>query len=86
MESPEKFFSALIGSNQRLPNGNTLITESDKGHVFEITREGKIVWEFYNPNINMEAKKRETIYRMTRIYNPEIHRLIETETYINDLR
>ena len=80
-ESPEKFYSALMGSSQRFPNGNTLITESDKGRVFEITREGKVVWEFYNPNINMESKKRETIYRMTRIFNPEIHKLIETEIY-----
>ena len=46
----EPFYSATCGSAQRLPNGNTLITESDNGRAFEITPENKIVWEFYNPH------------------------------------
>jgi len=33
-----------------LPNGNTLITESENGKAFEVTPEGKIVWEFFNPH------------------------------------
>jgi hypothetical protein len=33
-----------------LPNGNTLITESDNGRAFEVTREGEIVWEFLSPH------------------------------------
>lgn len=61
------FFSRTRGSAQRLPNGNTLITESDKGHVFEITENGKIVWEFYNPEIREEEEERAAIYRMMRI-------------------
>jgi hypothetical protein len=44
-----EFYSKTCGTNQRLPNGNTLITESDNGRAFEITREKKIVWEFYSP-------------------------------------
>ena len=32
-----------------LPNGNRLITESDGGRLFELSPEGKIVWEFMNP-------------------------------------
>jgi hypothetical protein len=43
------FFSATLGSCQRLPNGNTLITESEAGRAFEVTRENEIVWEFRNP-------------------------------------
>jgi hypothetical protein len=74
---PENFYSALMGGNQRLANGNTLITESDKGHVFEITKEGKVVWEFYNPNIKSEDKERESIYRMIRIFNPVIYKQIK---------
>jgi len=66
-DQPEEFFSLKRGANQRLPNGNTLITESDKGHVFEITRDGKIVWEFYSPEI--ERGQRKAIYRMMRIIN-----------------
>ncbi len=67
----EEFFTYGRGSSQRLPNDNTLITESNKGRVFEITKNGKIVWEFYNPNIKQESQRRETIYRMSRIVNPE---------------
>jgi hypothetical protein len=62
---PESFFSRWQGNAQRLDNGNTLITESDRGHVFEITREGEIVWEFWNPEI--EDDKRKRIYRMVRL-------------------
>ncbi len=43
------FYSPGIGSCQRLPNGNTLITESMFGRAFEITREKEIVWEYYSP-------------------------------------
>lgn len=79
-EPAQEFYSAFRGSSQRLPNGNTLITESDKGRVFEVTREGEIVWEFYNPNTRKGAKERGAIYRMTRITNPEKYGLkIETE-------
>jgi len=45
----EPFFSKNRGSNQRLPNGNTLIADSDSGRAFEVTREGEIVWEFLVP-------------------------------------
>jgi hypothetical protein len=64
---PEAFFSEDRSSAQRLPNGNTLITESRKGRVFEITSDGEIVWEFYNPDIDEENETRSTIYRMMRI-------------------
>jgi len=43
------FFSRSQGRNQRLPNGNTLITESDNGRIFEVTPDKSIVWEFVNP-------------------------------------
>lgn len=46
----EPFFTAKCGYNQRLPNGNTLITESDNGRAFEVTPGKKIVWEFFNPH------------------------------------
>ncbi|MCK9523389.1 MAG: arylsulfotransferase family protein [Proteobacteria bacterium] len=58
------FFSEFRGSNQRLPNGNTLITESDKGYVFEVTPGGKTVWRFANPDI--EKTIRAPIWRMVR--------------------
>ena len=41
--------SGTLGSVQRLPNGNTLITESHRGRAIEVTPEGRVVWEFHNP-------------------------------------
>jgi hypothetical protein len=38
-----------MGSAQRLPNGNTLITEASFGRFFEVTKEGEIVWDYVNP-------------------------------------
>lgn len=61
------FFSDTRGGVQRLPNGNTLITESNKARVFEVTKRGKIVWEFFGTKVNMKSEKRIGIYRMTRI-------------------
>jgi len=43
------FFSPRMGLAQRLPNGNTLITESSFGRLFEVTSRGEIVWEYVNP-------------------------------------
>ena len=44
------FHSETCGSNQRLPNGNTLITESDSGRAFEVNANGKQVWRFVSPH------------------------------------
>jgi hypothetical protein len=44
-----RFYSSLVSSAQRLPNGNTLITEGVDGRIFEITRDNEIVWEYVNP-------------------------------------
>jgi Arylsulfotransferase (ASST) len=41
--------SAIRSSQQRLANGNTLITESSGGRILEVTRTGDIVWQFVNP-------------------------------------
>ena len=43
------FFSRVRSAEQRLPNGNTLITESDGGRLLEVTAGGEIVWEYLNP-------------------------------------
>ena len=64
-DPPETFYTEGRGAAQELPNGNILITESGKGHVFEITRDGAVVWEFWNPQFNDDGK-RVAIYRMIR--------------------
>lgn len=40
------FFSPNISGAQRQPNGNTLICEGNSGHLFEVTPEGDLVWEY----------------------------------------
>jgi hypothetical protein len=76
-EPPEGFHSKWRGSNQRLPNGNTLICESEKGRAFEVTPEGEIVWEFYNPVI--VSGKRFLIYRMMRLFPEDVEKWLDTE-------
>jgi hypothetical protein len=49
-DPPEDFYTLARGSAQRLANGNTLIAESDKGRIFEVTPAGEIVWSFVNPS------------------------------------
>jgi len=45
------FFSPRMGLAQRLPNGNTLITESSFGRFFEVTSQGEIVWDTSIPSL-----------------------------------
>jgi len=66
---PESFFSNTRGSNQRLPNGNTLTGEADIGHLIEVTPDGEIVWEYQNPD-TLKNGKPQALYRVIR-YSPE---------------
>jgi hypothetical protein len=43
------FFTEIMGSKQRLKNGNMLIVESMNGRVLEVTGDGDIVWEYIKP-------------------------------------
>jgi hypothetical protein len=50
--SQPPFFSPIVGGQQRLPNGNTLITEGYYGRIFEVTADGEIVWDYIYPEAN----------------------------------
>ncbi len=63
--NPTDFYTKSRGSSQRLPNGNTLIAESEKGHAFEITQDGEIVWDYFSPFAD-ESGKRSTLGRIRR--------------------
>ena len=73
---PQSFYTLSKGSAQRLDNGNTLITNSDNGKVFEVTSAGEIVWEyrctFYN-----QHDRRAAIVRAHRFVPGAIEGLIE---------
>lgn len=49
-DPPATFSSSLAGTVDRLPDGNTLVTESVPGRAFELDPEGRIVWEFRTPH------------------------------------
>jgi hypothetical protein len=61
-----RFFSTNISGAQRLPNGNTLITAGAGGRMFEVTREGAIVWEYMFP-LFAGANQSNAVYRAYRV-------------------
>ncbi len=72
-DPPATFYSRSRGASQRLPGGNTLVTESDAGRVFELDPDGRVVWDYYCDLIRGDGDRRErsTIYRLERITDPE---------------
>jgi hypothetical protein len=58
------FFSTNISGAQRLPNGNTLITEGAGARVFEVTTQRRIVWEYMSANA---AGAPSNVYRAYRL-------------------
>ena len=62
-----RFFSTYVSAAQRLPNGNTMITEGADGRLFEVTSEGNIVWEYINPFLDEDSTNRNTVYRAYRV-------------------
>lgn len=71
-----KFYSPLISSAQRLPNGNTLICEGCFMRMFEVTPDKEVVWEFIAPFKGMN----QMIYRAYRYpydYVPQLEKPTE---------
>jgi hypothetical protein len=74
-----RFYASNISGAQRLPNGNTLITEGPSGRLFEVTKEGKIVWEYINP-LFTGAQSTNSVYRAYRLpydWIPQIMKPVE---------
>jgi hypothetical protein len=44
-----EFYSFMVSGAQRLPNGNTLITEGASGRILEVTMGHVPVWEYISP-------------------------------------
>jgi outer membrane protein assembly factor BamB len=73
------FFATNISGAQRLANGNTLITEGPDGRLFEVTREGAIVWEYVFPFYS-GARATNSVYRGYRLpyaWIPQLQRPAE---------
>ncbi len=61
-----RLYSAFVCSAQRLPNGNTMITEGNGGRIIEVTPEHEIAWEYISPYVN-RTMKFTLVYRAYRI-------------------
>lgn len=70
-----RFYSPYISSAQRLPNGNTLITEGADGRLFEVTSEHEIVWEYISPyKNNFNANMVYRAYRVPYEWVPQLQK------------
>jgi len=61
------FFATNISGAQRLPNGNTIVTEGPSGRLFEVTKEGTIIWEYVFPIFTAGARPTNSVYRAYRL-------------------
>ena len=69
-----KFYSDYVSSAQRLPNGNTLITEGAFGRIFEVTPDYQTVWEYISPYYE-KTENFNLVYRAYRVpydYVPQL--------------
>ena len=51
------FFTGMLGYAERLPGGNTLITESMQGRAIEVSPKGELLWEYLSPYRDGENDK-----------------------------
>ena len=79
-QTPQDFYSRIMGCVQRLPNGNTLICDSTSGVVFQVTPDGKQVWKYVYPmdadtplNQGEEASPRENLQHL-HVLNNAVYR------------
>jgi Arylsulfotransferase (ASST) len=63
------FFSSTAGIQQSLPNGNLLVASSRGGRVFELARDGRIVWQWTPSYLPMRE------HRYPYDYCPQLARL-----------
>ncbi|MEM8962533.1 MAG: aryl-sulfate sulfotransferase [Acidobacteriota bacterium] len=53
-KDPKTFYSDGRGTVHALPNGNVLVASSNQGKIFEVTREGEVVWRYLHRDDNGE--------------------------------
>lgn len=76
----QQFFSGHISGAHRLPNNSVVVCEGSSGRVFEVTRNGEVVWEWTNPftNIGPRGNTSVSMYRAHR-YLPDHPALADRE-------
>jgi len=83
-----RFYSPFVSSAQRLPNGNTLVTEGASGKLFEISQGHDIVWEYISPYWG-DILPINQVYRAYRIpyeWIPQLDKPVEKDIPKLDIR
>jgi hypothetical protein len=83
-----RFFSHYVSSAQRLPNGNTFITEGADGRLFEVTSSGEIVWEYVSPyfGANQPVNRVYRAYRLPYDWVPQLAKPVERAVVPPDVK
>lgn len=79
MRNKYQFYSDYVSSAQRLPNGNTLITNGAIGQLQEVTKDHEIVWEYISPYYAKNGNY-NLVYRAYRVpydYVPQLDKPVE---------
>ncbi len=64
----EPLHSRRSGHVQLLPNGNTLVVETDRGRALELAEDGEVVWEFRSPyRVGERGDKVANLYSLKRV-------------------
>ncbi|MBY0406290.1 MAG: arylsulfotransferase family protein, partial [Rickettsiales bacterium] len=74
------FTTEKVGRLQRLGNGNTLIADSQHARIFEVTKEGEVVWNYRLKKKLSEDEYGEAIFTATRYSESELPFLKEINT------
>jgi hypothetical protein len=64
---PREFHCRSGGACQWLAGGHVLVTDSRNSRLFEITREGDVVWDYLNPAMDPDQRRRSTIKSARRL-------------------
>jgi len=56
-ENRAPFHTSERGMSQRLPNGNTLIVNSEAGQIMEVTRSKELVWTYATEGFITSARR-----------------------------
>jgi hypothetical protein len=54
--TPQSFYSYRQGAVQMLDNGNIHVTSTNSGHLFEVTKDKEIVWDYVSPVFSGKIK------------------------------
>jgi hypothetical protein len=69
----EPLHSRRSGRVQLLPNGNTLVVETDRGRALEVAEDGEAVWEYRSPYRVGEREDRvASLYSLERVSDDQV--------------